>query len=108
MRAFNLTAWASIGSGWSRIELPDGGPRDSAFPGRGHECEVWLDGKRVGTHLGRLDAFPHRHYRADRSRTSDQPPELVVRVDEKVGHNSQGFLPIVAPHFGGIWQDVSC
>ena len=32
--------------------------------------------------------------------------DVVVRVDEKVGHNSQGFLPIVAPHFGGIWQDV--
>ena len=29
-----------------------------------------------------------------------------MRVDEKVGHNSQGFLPVFAPHFGGIWQEV--
>jgi hypothetical protein len=31
---------------------------------------------------------------------------IKVRVDEKVGHNTQGFLPIIAPHFGGIWQGV--
>jgi hypothetical protein len=28
-------------------------------------------------------------------------------VDELVGHNSQGFLPVFAPHFGGLWQPVS-
>jgi hypothetical protein len=31
---------------------------------------------------------------------------LKVVVDEKVGHNTQGFLPIVTNHFGGIWQPV--
>jgi hypothetical protein len=25
-----------------------------------------------------------------------------VRLDEKVGHNTQGFLPVVEPHFGGL------
>src|SRR5205085_1900741 len=29
-----------------------------------------------------------------------------VRLDEKVGHNTQGFLPIIQPHFGGLWQEV--
>ena len=32
--------------------------------------------------------------------------QIEVRVDEKVGHNSQGFLPVFVPHFGGIWQGV--
>ena len=53
-----------------------------------------------------LDALPHRHHGRLRAGTAAQSHELAVRVDEKVGHNSQGFLPIVAPHFGGIWQDV--
>ena len=36
----------------------------------------------------------------------DKPHLVRVEVDEKVGHNSQGFLPVFAPHFGGIWQDI--
>ena len=32
--------------------------------------------------------------------------EIMVEVDEKVGHNTQGFLPVFLPHFGGIWQRV--
>src|SRR5262249_28137986 len=32
---------------------------------------------------------------------------LEVRVDERTGHNTQGFLPVIQPHFGGIWQDVT-
>src|SRR5204863_7064425 len=34
------------------------------------------------------------------------PFEIMVRLDERVGHNTQGFLPIVQPHFGGLWQSV--
>ena len=36
----------------------------------------------------------------------DATHELTVKLDERVGHNTQGFLPIVQPHFGGIWQSV--
>ncbi|MCH7472718.1 hypothetical protein IIA79_07200 [bacterium] len=32
--------------------------------------------------------------------------ELLVYVDELPGHITQGFLSMIAPHHGGIWQDV--
>jgi hypothetical protein len=35
-----------------------------------------------------------------------QDCEVLLKVDELVGHNSQGFLPVFAPHFGGIWQPI--
>lgn len=67
--------------------------------------QVWCNGQLVGEHLGgwtpfRVDltaALAHRGADAD---------EILLRIDEKVGHNSQGFLPIIAPHFGGPWQEV--
>jgi hypothetical protein len=69
------------------------------------EAAVWLNGRELGRHLGGWTPF-----RIDLSavaRAAPQGPwELRVRVDEKVGHHTQGFLPIIAPHFGGIWQSV--
>ena len=88
------------------IELPDAARAILHFQAVATECEVRLDGQRVGTHLGGWTPFRIDITEQMRSRKSDQPHELMVRVDEKVGHNSQGFLPIVAPHFGGMWQDV--
>ena len=88
------------------LELPDAARVILHFQAVATECEVLLDGKRVGTHLGGWTPFRIDITDQVRSGNSDQPHELVVRVDEKVGHNSQGFLPIVAPHFGGMWQDV--
>ena len=65
---------------------------------------VYCNGQEVGQHLGGWTPF-----RVDVTQALrwDGKDELQVRVDEKVGHNTQGFLPIVQPHFGGIWQGVT-
>jgi hypothetical protein len=65
---------------------------------------VSVNGQKLGEHLGgwtpfRVDAVAVMKH--------DGTDVLEVRVDEKVGHNTQGFLPIVQPHFGGIWQGVT-
>jgi hypothetical protein len=98
------------GVGWYRrklepISLPEGKRVLIHFQAVATETEVFLDGKKLGSHLGGWTPF--RFDLTDVIRTS--PPgkshELLVRVDEKVGHNTQGFLPIIAPHFGGMWQE---
>ncbi len=59
----------------------------------------------VGEHLGGWTPF-----RCDISKwVADTDLECLtfeVHVDELSGHNTQGFLPIIEPHFGGIWQSV--
>lgn len=88
------------------FELPPGMRVVVHFQAVATLAEVSFNGQQVGTHLGgwtpfRVDVTEQVH-NADPGATH----ELVVRVDEKVGHNSQGFMPVFAPHFGGIWQDV--
>jgi hypothetical protein len=65
---------------------------------------VFCNGIPVGTHLGGWTPF-----RCDITQALkwDGNDAIEVRVDEKVGHNTQGFLPIVQPHFGGVWQSVT-
>jgi hypothetical protein len=75
------------------------------FDGSATRTEVWLDGNRLGEHLGGWTPFQFDVTEVIRDRP-EGPRILRVRVDEVVGHNSQGFLPIIAPHFGGIWQSV--
>jgi hypothetical protein len=65
---------------------------------------VSCNGVQVGEHLGGWTPF-----RVDVTSLLkwDGTDVLEVRVDEQVGHNTQGFLPVIQPHFGGIWQDVT-
>ncbi|MFT3878230.1 MAG: glycoside hydrolase family 2 TIM barrel-domain containing protein [Gemmatales bacterium] len=114
-------------------ELPVGRRLLLHFDGVATHATVYWNDVKLGGHLGawtpfRFDVSQHVHASGGR-----QPPEKIgkgakdkdsvkptqgadaprshkhvirVRVDEKVGHNTQGFLPIIAPHFGGIWQGV--
>ena len=74
---------------------------------------LFCNGKRIAEHLGGWTPFE-----CDLTNTiselqnqklqngAPQDIEILVRVDERVGHNSQGFLPVFAPHFGGLWKPV--
>ena len=66
---------------------------------------VWLDDRMLGEHLGGWTPFEFDITDQVRE-TDDHRMTLRVRCDERVGHNTQGFLPIIAPHFSGIWKGV--
>jgi hypothetical protein len=99
------------GVGWYRkriapFALPPGRRVLLHFQAAATEAEVWWNGERLGAHLGGWTPFRFEVTELVRRAPAGQPHELRVRLDEKVGHNTQGFLPIIAPHFGGLWQDV--
>ncbi len=99
------------GVGWYRravppFALPAGKRVLVHFQAAATEAEVWWNGERLGTHLGGWTPFRFDITELVRAAPSDRPHELRVRLDEKVGHNTQGFLPVIAPHFGGLWQNV--
>jgi len=65
---------------------------------------VRVNGVELGRHLGGWTPFA---VDATAALKFDGGDVVEVELDEKVGHNTQGFLPIVQPHFGGIWQGVT-
>ncbi len=76
------------------------------FEGVATFAEVRVNGRKMGHHLGGWTPF--RFDITELARCySGRELVIEVDVDEKVGHNSQGFLPVFAPHFGGIWKPVS-
>ncbi len=104
------------GIGWYRRTLQpmELGPNERVavrFEGAATQASVWCAGEKVGSHLGGWTPFScdiTNFVRAKEAAEGEQTPvELLVRLDELVGHNSQGFLPVFAPHFGGLWKDVS-
>jgi Glycosyl hydrolases family 2, sugar binding domain/Glycosyl hydrolases family 2, TIM barrel domain len=68
--------------------------------------EVFWNGTKVGEHLGGWTPFRVEVTDMVRKAEPNAEHELTIKVDERVGHNTQGFLPIVQPHFGGLWQSV--
>lgn len=99
--AFDGVAWYR-----RRLELPRdlGDARVHVeFDAAATAASVFCNGKPVGEHLGGWTPFWCDLTEALRRDGTDV---LEVRVDEKVGHNTQGFLPVIAPHFGGLWQSV--
>lgn len=97
------------GVAWLRRSLPLGEAHRGArirveFAAAATAARVLVNGVEVGRHLGGWTPFCVEltdHVRCDGSDV------LEVELDEKVGHNTQGFLPIIQPHFGGIWQEVT-
>lgn len=64
---------------------------------------VWCNGHYLGGHVGdyarwRVELTPFI--------TEDPSFEVLIYVDELPFHTTQGFLSMIAPHHGGIWQDV--
>ena len=99
------------GVGWYRkVVDPFAAPAGSRvllhFQAAATEAEVWWDGELLGGHLGGWTPFRFDVTELVRRAPPGRPHELRVRLDEKVGHNTQGFLPVIEPHFGGLWQDV--
>ncbi len=69
-------------------------------------AKISLQGEPVGEHLGGWTPFEFDVTEIARRHADAKEWTLQVEVDERVGHNTQGFLPIITHHFGGIWQPV--
>lgn len=99
------------GVGWyrrsmGRLTLPAGRRLFVHFAAAATHAEVYWNGRRVAEHLGGWTPF--RAEVTDLVRSApDREHELTIKLDERVGHNTQGFLPIIQPHFGGLWQPVT-
>lgn len=69
-------------------------------------AKVFANQKLMAEHLGGWTPFQVDVTQAVRAAGESSKVEITVEVDEKVGHNTQGFLPVVTNHFSGIWQPV--
>lgn len=68
-------------------------------------ARVFFNDRELGEHLGGWTPFD---FEVPKDAFVDgDTQKLRVVVDERVGHATQGFLPDIAPHFGGIWQSVT-
>ena len=109
MQSHEGTDWHGIG--WYRqrigtLSLPDGKRVLVHVAAAATFAEVYWNGTKVGEHLGGWTPFRIDVTELVRKTNVDAEHELTIKVDERVGHNTQGFLPIVQPHFGGLWQSV--
>lgn len=65
------------------------------------QAKVILNGHTLGSHLGAWTPFEF-----DITDFVESENELIVKVDEKPGHFTAGFIPVIGGSFGGIWGDV--
>lgn len=71
------------------------------------QARVFINETLVAEHLGGWTPFTADISDAVRKADPAQDVWLRVEVDEKVGHNTQGFLSVVTNHFSGLWQPVT-
>ncbi len=84
------------------------------FDGVATAAGVWVDGEWLGGNVGdfvrwRVELTDHVKLPAKDGTAEFEPRtgiDLLVYVDELPGHITQGFLNMIAPHHGGIWQPV--
>lgn len=100
------TDYDSVAWYWRDVTIPAVQAGDSVllrFEAAATGATVWIDGTEAGRHAGPWTPFA---FDVTRLVTPGRPARIVVRLEEMVGHSTQGFLPIIAPHFAGLWQDV--
>jgi hypothetical protein len=85
------------------VDVPAGKKVLLHFTAAATFAEVYWNGTKLGEHLGGWTPF---RFDVTELAKKPGPHEIVVKLDERVGHNTQGFLPIIQPHFGGLWQSV--
>lgn len=100
------------GVGWYRrrvgpLQVPAGHRLLLHFQAAATEAQVWWNDQWLGSHLGGWTPFRFDVTELVRQAPPGATHQVRVRLDEKVGHNTQGFLPVIAPHFGGLWQEVT-
>ncbi len=109
------SAWEQVagidfnGAGWYRrtIVLPrewqGAGQRTwIEFDAVATAAGVWVNGKWCGGNVG-----DYVRWRVEiTAAAAAGKNEILVYVDELPGHITQGFLSVIAPHHGGIWQEV--
>ena len=74
--------------------------------GAATSAKVKVEGTEVGRHLGGWTPFQCDITAWFGIHSESERLDIEIEVDELVGHNTQGFLPIVVPHFGGIWKSI--
>ncbi|NOG52915.1 MAG: hypothetical protein HND57_01065 [Planctomycetes bacterium] len=67
------------------------------------EARVWVNGCEVGRHIGDYLAF---ECEITGHVTPGEELDIVVRVDEVMGHITKGFHDMLSAHHGGLWQPV--
>jgi hypothetical protein len=93
----------------TEVKVPDGWQRGRIWlllEGVSYETQIWVNGTRLGTHVGMWDRFAvdiTNHVR-------DRKAFIALRVVKPggktypVASTLAGFLPYVFGTFGGIWQ----
>jgi hypothetical protein len=107
------------GIGWYRTDLSPGSTTNPhsrtilRLHGAATQATLWCNGEKIAEHLGGwtpfecdLTKFLNKPNPAPTESAPKPHAELLVKVDERLGHNSQGFLPVFAPHFGGLWKPI--
>lgn len=68
------------------------------------EVDAWVNGIHIGHHIG--DYVPFEFDISEHAR-SGATLDIVLRVDEVLGHITKGFHDMLSIHHGGIWDEVT-